>query len=174
MQYAAYGSNLHALRLFERIPSARFLGTGFLPGWTLHFDKRSRDGSAKCNIRLRGSGVHVAIYQMGKAGKQKLDRIEGVGNGYLCEVLDVPQFGECFVYTASRSHIDMSLHPYDWYKEMVLLGCESHHFPGDYTFRVRAIESSRDPDDERRQLNWKMVETFKNGDQNVVSGQSGE
>ncbi len=162
MRYAAYGSNLHALRLCQRIPTARFLGTSFLADWSLHFHKRSMDGSAKCDIRPDGAGIYVAVYQM-ESGKQELDAIERVGSGYSCETLDVPGFGECFAYIASRSHIDMSLFPYDWYKEMVLLGCEAQCFPGAYISNVRSIVSIPDPDHERRQTNWKMVETLQNG-----------
>jgi hypothetical protein len=32
--YAAYGSNLHPLRLAARAPSAALLGTCALPGWS--------------------------------------------------------------------------------------------------------------------------------------------
>ena len=37
MLYAAYGSNLHPVRLRERVPSAELLGTGVLEGRELRF-----------------------------------------------------------------------------------------------------------------------------------------
>jgi hypothetical protein len=163
MLYAAYGSNLHVLRLRDRIPPARFVGTGLLTDWSLHFHKRSMDGSAKCNIEPRGPGVYLAIYEIELTCKQKLDAIEGVGCGYSCESIDLPGFGQCFAYRASNSHIDHSLQPYDWYRELVLLGCEARDFPEHYTSRVRSTGSIPDPDCDRRQANWKMVEAMKNG-----------
>ena len=121
MRYAAYGSNLHPLRLGERTPTARCLGTSRLDGWSLHFHKRGLDASAKCNILPGGAGVHVAVYEMASGCKQTLDAIEGVGRGYRCEKINIPGFGLCFIYLAENAHIDLSLLPYDWYGELVVL-----------------------------------------------------
>ena len=79
MKYAAYGSNLHPLRLSRRLPSAELISSAYLPDWSLHFHKRSIDESGKCNIRRGGSGVHYAIFEISLEDKLALDRIEGVG-----------------------------------------------------------------------------------------------
>ena len=51
LYYLAYGSNLHPVRLTERVPSARFLGLTSLFGYQLRFHKRHEpDGSGKCNM----------------------------------------------------------------------------------------------------------------------------
>ena len=123
IRYAAYGSNLHPIRLTDRIPSTRLLGTSFVPGWSLKFHKRSKDGSGKCNILQPGDGVHIAVYEMRKAEKQELDEIEGLGKGYEDASIVVPEFGRCSTYLGSASHVCNDLAPFDWYKEMVLLGC---------------------------------------------------
>lgn len=125
------------------------------------------DGSAKCDIRPDGAGIHVAVYHM-DSGKEELDAIEGIG--YTSEMLDIPGFGECFAYIASHSHVDIALSPYDWYKEMVLLGCESQRFPDAYTSSVRLIDSIPDPNVERRQFNWKTIEMLKNGNRVSKTG----
>jgi len=146
MLYAAYGSNLHPLRLEERLASARLVGAGLLPGWALAFHKRSKDGSGKCSIQPGGGGVYLAIFDISARDKLVLDRIEGVGRGYSTLTLNVPEFGDCASYTAEPSHIDNSLAPYDWYKSLVLLGAAAHRFPADYRQAIETVASLPDPD----------------------------
>lgn len=163
MRYAAYGSNLHPLRLRGRIASARLLTPAFLPGWTLKFHKRSRDGSGKCNILEGGDGVHVAVFEISPAGKAALDRIEGVGLGYLHQDVDVPGVGRCATYVAQSSHIDESLLPYDWYRELVLLGARSHAFPPHYVDGIAAVHSRSDPVRSRDALNRRTIAAILDG-----------
>lgn len=157
MLYAAYGSNLHPLRLRERIASARLLTTAFLPGWALMFHKRSKDGSGKCNIRQGGDGVHLAVFDISRADKSVLDRIEGVGMGYLRHDVDVPGVGRCATYVAQASHVDDSLLPYDWYRELVLLGARAHAFPPRYVDGIAAVRSQPDPERRRDALNRRTI-----------------
>ncbi len=158
MRYAAYGSNLHPLRLAERVTSAKFLGTQFLPHWSLHFHKRSMDESGKCNILPVGSGVYIVIFDLLPEDKNRLDIIEGLGYGYSETTVSTPDFGDCITYVAEHSHIDDLLRPYDWYKELVLLGAGAHEFPDDYLNQIRAIQALVDPDPIRRAEQWKTVE----------------
>lgn len=161
VQYAAYGSNLHPHRLTARTPSARLVGTAYLSDWSLRFHKRSVDTSGKCSIHEGSSGLFVAVYQMSTADKQELDRIEGVGSGYSNGQIIVPKFGECATYLAAESHIDESLVPYDWYKELVLLGCRELGFAADYVRRIERITVTQDSDPKRRDDNWKIVEMLR-------------
>ena len=161
MRYAAYGSNLHPLRLTERTPSARLLGAGFLPNWSLCFHKRSKDESGKCSIFACDAGVHFAVFELSAADKLTLDGIEGVGMGYSEIMLSIPGFGDCVSYIAEESHVDYSLQPYDWYKELVLEGMRFHDFPGHYVRPVELTEALGDPDPERSARNWKTVELVK-------------
>lgn len=161
LQYAAYGSNLHPGRLTARTPSARLRGTAFLEGHSLHFHKRGKDGSGKCNVLSGGSGVHVAIYRLAAAEKPLLDRIEHVGVGYRVTPLDVPGFGECFTYVATETHIVDSLAPYCWYHELVVLGCRYHALPDRYLEDLDAVPRLRDPDRERRARNWELIDSMR-------------
>ena len=161
MRYAAYGSNLHPLRLGRRLESATLCGTAFLPDWSLEFHKLSKDGSGKCSIRRGSSGVHVAIYDMADADRLLLDRIEGVGAGYDELSLDVPGFGRCFSYTAADTHIDESLLPYDWYSGLVLAGALFHGFPEDYVGRIRSVVTTSDPDSDRHRSMWDLVDSIE-------------
>lgn len=162
LRYAAYGSNLHPVRLRQRMPSAKLLGSGKLTGWTLCFHKRSNvDGSAKCSIQPGDGSVRVAVYRIVAQDKQLLDRIEGLGDGYENRVVNVPGYGDCFTYVATASHVDDRLAPLDWYREIVALGSEYHGFPETYTADIRSIAAATDPDAERSRLQWDLVEQLR-------------
>jgi gamma-glutamylcyclotransferase len=159
--YAAYGSNLHPQRLRQRIRSARLRGTAFLGRYTLQFHKRGQDHSAKCGFTECGRGLHVAVYEIDNRDRKVLDAIEGAGSGYVVNEINVPRFGRCFTYVASRTHVDELLHPFDWYREMVLLGCFRHAFPEPYRQRIAAVPVIADPDSARREKNWRTVELLR-------------
>jgi hypothetical protein len=161
MRYAAYGSNLHPLRLFKRISSAQLITTSLLSGWSLHFHKRGNDKSAKCNILAGGGGVHLAIYEISARDKLVLDRIEGVGLGYSETMLSIPRVGDCLSYVAEDTHIDDSLLPYDWYHELVIIGARTHGFPADYLKQIESKRALRDPDPDRSAEKWRTVEMIR-------------
>jgi len=158
LHYLAYGSNLHPVRLRERIPSARLFGTVELPGRGLRFSKRSVDGSAKCTI---GPGnptqsVHGAVYRIDQRHRTVLDRIEGLGAGYAEQRETVTVGGqvvEVFYYVATADYLEDSLYPYHWYKALVLAGARYHGFPPQYIAALEEVESVDDPDPERRAVN---------------------
>jgi hypothetical protein len=151
------------VRLRARTPSARLAGTAYLPDWSLRFHKLSIDASGKCSIKKGSSGVYVAVYRMSEVDKRKLDRIEGVGDGYVDARIAVPGFGECATYIAADARVDDSLHPYDWYREMVLLGCESLSLPEHYARRIEGVAAIPDPDSARRRDGWEIVSMLRDG-----------
>ena len=162
LHYASYGSNLHPTRFGERIPSAVHLGQSFLPGYSLRFYKRSNiDGSGKCSIANPGPGVHIAVYRMDAAHKTLLDEIEGLGKGYADLTVETADFGECFTYTATATHIDDTLAPLDWYKEIVRLGAIANGLPDDYVARIGNVPSVFDPQEIRRTEQWALVESLR-------------
>ena len=164
MLYAAYGSNLHPRRLQARTPSAQLLGTGTLHGYSLHFDKRSNDRSAKCTIRESRNFVLVAVYELSAPDKIVLDGIEGVGDGYDQLSVPISGFGECFTYIAAETHIDASLAAYDWYHQLVLAGAQLHDFPRTYLQAIEQVVTMLDPDSSRSRDRWATVESLRNGD----------
>ncbi len=161
LRYAAYGSNLHPRRLNLRIPAARLLGTDFHPDFSMRFHKRSRDASGKCGIFAGSSGVHFAVYAMSEDDADTLDQIEGVGAGYERSTIVLQGFGKCFTYLPSPGHVDAGLKPYEWYHEMVLLGCAAHGFPEDYCDAVRAAKTIPDPDPSRRTTNGVILSQLR-------------
>ena len=160
-RYAAYGSNLHPVRLVQRVPSARLIDTARVPGFDLRFHKKSIDGSAKCDIVEAASEIHVAVFEILLEEKPLLDKVEGLGIGYDEMQIAVPGAGNCWTYTAAESHVDPTLIPYTWYKAMVLLGCEFNNFPDRYTQKVREVEDQRDQDRQRHEENSLLVEAMR-------------
>ncbi len=158
IKYAAYGSNLHPIRLSKRTPSATLLGKGIFEGKALRFHKRSKDGSAKCNIIDNDKQqVYVAVYEINENEKLLLDDAEGVGYGYqVCEV-KIAGFGECFTYIAEDSYIDDSLKPYTWYKELVIVGCENLELPMTYINSVRSVDADLDFNKQRHEKYMELV-----------------
>ncbi len=163
MHYAAYGSNLHPVRLAKRLASARLVGTAQLAQWSLCFHKRSKDQSGKCSIVPRHGGVHFAIFDISEEDKAVLDEIEGLGQGYSAISLDLPGFGPCASYIAEESYLDESLRPYDWYKELVLAGARFHGFPDHYVAQVESVPTSDDPEALRQTRQWELVRAINTG-----------
>ena len=98
---------------------------------------------------------------MNESDRRVLDDIEGVGRGYEVDEVSVPGFGKCFTYVASHTHIDDVLQPFDWYREMVLLGCLRNAFPAPYCERIAALPVIEDTHPARREKNWRTVERLR-------------
>ena len=160
LRYAAYGSNLHPLRIQRRVASARLIGTAEVTGIALRFHKRGwRDGSGKCNLVVcEASVAHIAVYEIADDDMPRLDAIEGAGRGYHREEIVVADFGRCATYLADPAHIDERLNPFCWYRDLVLAGARLHEFPERYRDQIRAVETRRDLDDARRLEHARLLE----------------
>ena len=179
MYYLAYGSNLHPYRLSKRLPTAELVGVTSLQGLQLAFHKRSRDGSAKCMYVETGSAddhLHAAIYRIARQEKLILDSIEGLGQGYDEANHRVRLDGtvlDTFAYAAAPTHVEPGLKPFDWYREMVLLGAEYHGFPATLSAFIRTIETMPDPDaargQEKADLCTRMRDINKNGSHSLTA-----
>jgi len=164
LYYLAYGSNLHPVRLTERVLSAELLGVVELRHYRLAFQKKGWDGSSKCTLVRTGEksdGVYGAIYQMDSDHKPALDVFEGNGNGYHDSQLSVDLHGQtyhCFTYLAQASHIADDLKPYHWYKDLVVLGAKHLQLPDAYVRSIESIESVEDLDQTRRIQHQRLIE----------------
>jgi len=170
----AYGSNLHPFRLMQRMRSAKPIGVVPMPGKRLGFHKRSKDGSGKC-LFFEPGGAHDimygVVYEFDAAEKSNLDALEGLGKGYNEQLVAAPLNGEmyqAYVYVAASTHIDASLVPYDWYKEMVLLGAQYHGLPPEYIAKIEAVASVPDPDPKRAERNEAILVNMRR--MNTVKG----
>lgn len=150
----AYGSNLHPVRLRERVASARAVGVVELPGYALAFHKRGGDGSGKCLLYEAGGDAlaYGVLYGLAAADKPALDRFEGLGVGYGEHALTVRLEGRehrAYLYMALPSHVAPAARPFHWYKQLVLAGARHHRLPQPYIAAIAAVPSIDDPDAHR-------------------------
>ena len=164
--YFAYGSNLHPMRLRERVSSAELVGVAEHPNHKLTFHKKSNDDSSKCNMFSSGNEsdlIHGAIYKLNPEHKNKLDKFEGKGYGYIDNQIMVKHNGNeytCFTYLAQQSHIVDNLKPYHWYKKLVVLGAQYLEFPRSYISSIEVVESMEDPNQKRRKEKEVLIENI--------------
>lgn len=145
--YFAYGSNMLTSRLRERCPSGRVLGPAMLPGYALHWHKRSKDGSGKCDISKSAdveSVVRGVLYEIPGHEKLGLDRAEGLGYGYEQVEIEVSRNGQpvmALAYVATD--VDPTLKPFDWYHAHVVDGAIEHGLPPEYIAGLRSVQVIR-------------------------------
>jgi gamma-glutamylcyclotransferase (GGCT)/AIG2-like uncharacterized protein YtfP len=151
--YFAYGSNMLLERLKSRVPSARVLGTATLGGYALRFNKLSKDGSGKATIVPSADPqavVYGVLYQLDDDERARLDKAEGLGNGYQIRHLRVRRDGEgaeeeAFTYVATPGAIRDDLPPFRWYKDMVINGATQNRLPESYVRQIEAVKAVEDP-----------------------------
>jgi gamma-glutamylcyclotransferase (GGCT)/AIG2-like uncharacterized protein YtfP len=157
-RYFAYGSNLFSARLRARVPSALVRSIGYLQGYTVRYNKKSVDGSGKCNVVRTDENdrVYGVVYDFLVDEQPALDKHEGLGRGYHTEeVRVVTDNGEtgAYTYVADELAVDESLRPYSWYKEFVVKGARQHRLPDEYIAQLESVDADADPDGERERLN---------------------
>jgi len=152
--YFAYGSNMFTRRLTARTPSAVAIGTAFVEGRRLTFDKVSTDGSGKCDIEATGNPadrVWGVLFRIASTEAADLDEAEGLGRGYRKgEVHAVTPAGPSPAVAYFATIKDPSLRPYHWYKAFVIAGATEHGLPAVYVAGIRDVPSQQDPDAARR------------------------
>lgn len=154
--YLAYGSNLLPRRLRARVPSAQFVTTVRLAGWSLEFHKRGQDGSAKCDLVRTPDDTrvaHGAIYRIHPHHRSLLDEAEGLGHGYELTWLRLEGIGDAFLYRAMPGYIDPRLKPFSWYVDFVHAGARHHGFPPGYVNAIGSVTCMADPDEARNRAN---------------------
>jgi len=164
MSYFAYGSNMLLARLRERVPSAEPVGVGKLKGHVFRFHKRSKDGSGKGDIFETGNSddfVYGVVFRILASEKGRLDRTEGLGQGYEEKQVRVAGSGqewEAFTYYAGSDYIDGSLQPYTWYQDFVVAGARENELPSGYISKIEAVEAVQDSDGKREGENRRILE----------------
>ena len=165
LHYLAFGSNLHPIRLGERVPSACLLGRVELSGYRLAFHKRGADGSGKGNLVHTGDDRDIAVgalFEMAGDEKPNLDAAEGAG--YRDDTMRIHWRGqayEAFVYIGEEAFIDPDLRPYRWYRDIVWHGARFNGAPSAYLDAIAAVAAVEDPDPERRQRNHTLLERIR-------------
>jgi len=165
LHYLAYGSNLHPLRIGQRLGVVERLGSVALPGWRLALHKRGEDGSGKGNlVRCADSHAWGVVYQLNAEMKPLLDAFEG--DGYDCVKLEVKlnhqrqaQTLDCFAYLAMSAWVDDSLLPHDWYAELIQHGARNAGFPAAYLDWI--ARHPRHADSAGHQRHWQLLQALR-------------
>ena len=165
--YFAYGSNLHPLRIRERVPSAELFGSANVSGFRLAFNKIGIDGSSKCNLEKTNNSdaiVHGAIYKIKVEHKPLIDEYESLNRGYVDRTINV-EFCDvtlnCFTYIAQQEYIDDALKPFHWYKRLVTMGANYLQFPQKYIELIETVESIADENANRRKQHERLIEQME-------------
>jgi gamma-glutamylcyclotransferase len=159
--YFAYGSNMLLRRLSARTRSAMRIGTGFVEGRKLTFDKVSTDGSGKCDIEATGNPadrVYGVVFRIAAAEESILDEAEGLGHGYRKDqvtVVTCERALRAMAYFATEK--DLTRCPYDWYKAFVVQGAIENALPDTYLDVIRAVPSQTDSNVSRRARNEALL-----------------
>ncbi|MDM1071300.1 gamma-glutamylcyclotransferase [Empedobacter brevis] len=171
MKIFTYGSNMNLDRLKERVPSANKLLNVFIKGYTIKYNKTSKDGSSKANIIETGNDSDIVwgvIFEIDDSEKANLDRAEGLGQGYNESILSFWDLEnnpyKAQVYIADESSINEELLPYDWYKEYIVSGAKENGLPEEYIEKLEAINFIEDMDTERRDKNFNALKKTETHD----------
>jgi len=128
-----------------------------LEKYELRFQKKSADGSAKCDAFETGSASDAFIgvlYTIPQDQERALDDCEGLGKGYdKKKVTLTTEDGSAFqAMTYIATSIDPTLKPYTWYKEFVEWGAREHKLPAAYIQRfISSVEAKPDCDKKRQE-----------------------
>ena len=159
--YFAYGSNMLASRLLARLPDAVLVEPALLPRYVLRFNKRGRDGSAKCNVlRHPHATVPGVLYRLDVRGLARLDRIEG--RGYRRNALQVAgiisgiRYPAC-CYVAKGAAIEDGGVAFDWYRDLVVAGGLAHALPAAHIDALLSAPTRIDPNSRRRRLHRSLL-----------------
>ncbi|MGA7540069.1 MAG: gamma-glutamylcyclotransferase family protein [Steroidobacteraceae bacterium] len=146
----ADGSNMLTARIMARVPSVCLLESAVLERFLLRWNKRSKDGSAKCSIEETGHREDVVwgvLYGLHGEEKGKLNGLEGLGRGYGERVVTVLAQGKPLRVSAYyATSIDLNIRPYDWYRDLIVAGAREHGLPPDYINSLEAVPAIEDPD----------------------------
>ncbi|WP_419806345.1 gamma-glutamylcyclotransferase family protein [Terriglobus sp.] len=147
----AYGSNMCSgrFRAYNMTP----LGSGraaMLDGYVLRFNKQNTDGSGKATIfQSPGNPLWGVLYEVPTADVSMLDGGEQGYGREIAIVLVEDQPVTAWLYIAKRPVTTTRLHPYSWYKRLIVEGAREHTLPPDYIARLEAIEDHLDPNQTR-------------------------
>lgn len=135
-------------RLQKRVTSATPVGIGCLAGYRLLFNKRSDDGSSKCNILSTGNTLDSVMGVVFEFNEDEMVNLNCAEKGYEQKMVPISTEAgavPALAYVASKDTVE-SLLPYSWYRDYVLAGARQHGLPASYIASViEPVGSTSDP-----------------------------
>ena len=157
--YLAYGSNLHPLRLQQRLSQCELIARIEIPSHRLYFHKRGEDNSGKCDLIFSTPQDRCfgALYQIATTDAGTLDRFE---SGYHRRGLTVEIAAERyqgFTYQADKPMIAPDLQPFGWYLALITSGAEFLGFSAQYLQQLERTSSRSDPHPTKAEQHRQLV-----------------
>jgi len=151
--YFAYGSNMLALRLQKRCPSAVFVETATAEGYAVNFSKLGRDASGKGALFEKQNGTALGVvFEISKSDLKSLDKAEGVWFGYdrRIDFEVVTRSGKTLETTTYLPpKMDIQLKPFGWYLALVVAGAIENDLPQQYIEKLKSTPYQRDENQSR-------------------------
>ena len=151
--YFAYGSNMLALRLQKRCPSAVFVETGTAEGYAVNFSKLGRDASGKGALYEKQKSTALGVvFEIAKSDLKSLDKAEGVWFGYdrRIDFEVVTNSGKTLETTTYLPpKMDVQLKPFGWYLALVVAGAIENNLPQDYIEKLKSTPYQTDENHNR-------------------------
>lgn len=155
-------------KLKVNVPSAVKVTNAFLQGYRFHFNKISKDGSAKGNIIKTNNESDIVwgvVYEIEMRDKLALDKEEGLNKGYNEETVTIKTAKldsvETLAYIADEGAIKESVLPYDRYRDLLVIGSIENSIDKNYITFLNEFEYSVDPDHERRKKRYSIIHPIK-------------
>ena len=139
--YFAYGSNMAARRMRERVDGAEARGRACLDGWRFVADKPGRDGSAKVNIvPAPGARIWGVLWELADAQLLRLDRHE---RGYARVAVTVRAETGPLAATTYASALRGARPVLDaGYKALIVAGAREHRLPAEWLAWLVALPAA--------------------------------
>jgi gamma-glutamylcyclotransferase len=133
MPYFAYGTNMDARQMEQRVPGARLIGPARLDGFRLAFNVYSRSWQAgAANLELDADGhVYGVLWELVEDEMKGLDTFEGHPTFYRREevTVDGPQ-GPVIAWTYRVAHQEGAfVRPSDEYLQQIYSAIRVHGLP---------------------------------------------
>jgi gamma-glutamylcyclotransferase (GGCT)/AIG2-like uncharacterized protein YtfP len=139
--YFAYGSNMSARQMSARLPSAQKIGTGFIEGYKLAFNRKGsyRSGGVASIVSQPQSRVYGVIWSIPKAEMARLDTIEDP-LAYKPIFVEVqPEKGNSFQCHAYQAIPQGDFKPDAEYHSLVIEAAKEAGLPADYIEALEAL-----------------------------------
>lgn len=164
--YFAYDADMHPAQLAVRAQSFEAVGTGYLSGYELRFDKRSAEpapvggtGNAR-RTEAPGDEIYGAIYRVATRDRSLLQEADRADGGYEVVNTRIQTNGRTILAcmrVARDDWIDETLVPFDWYVALVSSGARIQGLPAGYQRMLRRVRSVQDPNEDRAKAGFRLA-----------------
>lgn len=159
-RYFAYGSNMFPAKLALAAPSAKVVTIGTLDGYSIRFNKKGRDDSAKCTVVPSAETTWGVLYTIDTEDRATLVESE---RGYAEQIVLIKTADRevsALTFCAQSEYIDDSLSPFDWYREYCIAGAKLFSLPPEYIeMRLAGVPAISDPDPERHTKHYTLLQS---------------